>query len=102
MGRDKLGDCGEVKLFFLGFWDDNVGVGGVSSSFTSKFELWVWYFFFVGASVYWSPTASVWCSFFVKYAKSISGGCRSFKYKLVFLLMGTPPLQVLEIKVDCN
>ena len=100
MGGDELSDCSEVKFFFLGFWNDNVGVWGISSSFTSKFELWIGYFFFVRASINWSPMASVWCSFFIKNAKSISGRCRSFEYEPVFLWMGTPPLQIFEIEVD--
>ena len=31
----------------LGSGDDNVGIGGVSSSFASKCELRVWYFVFI-------------------------------------------------------
>ena len=73
MGWDKLSDCGDGCLFFLRFGDDDVGVGGVSSSFASKFENWVWYFFFIGSSVYESPTASVLAPFFVKNTKSVSG-----------------------------
>ena len=82
--------------------DDDVGVWGVSSSFTSKFELRIWGFVFVWGSVNRSPLASVLGSFFVKYAKSVSGWCRSFNYEFVFLLTGTPPLQVLEVKVNGN
>ena len=92
MGGDKLGKCGDVCFFSLRHWDDDVGVWGVSSSFASKFELRVWYLFFIKGSVYRSPMASVLGPFFVKYVKSISDRCRSFKYKLVFLLQGTPPL----------
>ena len=92
MRRDKLGKCGDVDFFFLGFGDDNVGIGGVSSSFTSEFELRVWYFFFVRGSVYRSPTTSVLGSFFVVDMKSVSNRCGSFKYKFVLLGMGTPPL----------
>ena len=90
MGWDELSDCSDGCFFFLRFGDDNVGVRGVSSSFTSKFELRVWYFFFVRSSVDGSPTASVLGSFFVKYVKSISCWCQSFDYKFVSFLMGTP------------
>ena len=100
MGQDKLGDCGKGVFFFLRFGDDNIGVGGVSSSFASKFELWVWSFLFVRNSVYRSPMASVLGSFFVKNTKSISGRRGSFKHKSVFLGMSTPPLQVLEVEVN--
>ena len=89
---DELGEGGDVNFFILRSGDDDVRVWGVSSSFTSKFELGIWYFFFIWGSVNRSPAASVLGSFFVKYVKSISGRCRSFKYKLVFLLMGAPPL----------
>ena len=87
-----MGECGDAGFFFLRSGDNNVGVWGVSSSFASKFELRVWYFFFVRGSVYRSPTASVLGSFFVKYAKSVSSRSWSFKHKLVFLRMGAPPL----------
>ena len=92
MSGDKLGDGGEVDFFFLGFWDDDIGVGGVSSSFAAKFEDWIWLFFFVGSAVYGSPTASVLGSFFVKNMKSISDGCWSFNYESVLLGMSAPPL----------
>ena len=92
MGWDKLGDCDDGVFFFWKFGDDNVGVGGVSSSFAPKFELWVRYFFFVRGSIYRSPTASVLGSFFIKNAKSVSGRCRSLKHESVFFLIGTPPL----------
>ena len=92
MGWDKLGDGSEVDFFFLGPGDNNVGVGGVSSSFASKFEYWVWCFFFVGSSVYRSPMASVLGSFFVKNTKSISDRCWSFNYESVLLEMSAPPL----------
>ena len=100
MGWDELGDCGDGVFFFLGFGDDNIGVRGVSASFTSKLESGVWLFFFVWGPVYRSPTASVLGSFFIKYAKSVSDGCWSFEDKLVLLLIGTPPLQIFEAKVD--
>ena len=51
MGRDELGECGDIDFFFLGFGDDNVGIRGVSSSFASEFELRIWYFIFVGGSI---------------------------------------------------
>ena len=92
VGWDELSDCGDGCLFFLRFGDDDVGVRGVSSSFTSKFESWVWCFFFVGSSVYRSPTASVLGSFFVKNTKSVSGRCGSFNNESVLLGMSTPPL----------
>ena len=92
MGRDELGDCGDGAFFFWGFGDDNVRVRGVSASFASKLEFGVWLLFFVRGSVYRSPTASVLGSFFVKNAKSVSGGCGSFKHESVFFLVGTPPL----------
>ena len=98
--RDELGDCGDLAFFFWGLRDDDVGVGGVSSSFTSKFELRVWIFVFVLGSVNGSPLAPVLGSFFVKYAKSVACWCWSFDYELVFLLMGTAPLQVLKIEVN--
>ena len=100
MGWEKLGDCGDSAFFFLRFGDDDVGVWGVSSSFTSKFELWVWYFFFVRGSVNGSPTASVLGTFFVENTKSVSGWCRSFDYESVLLGMSAPPLQILEVKVN--
>ena len=59
MRRDELGECGNVDFFFLRFGDDDVEIRGVSSSFTSEFELWVWSFFFIGGSIYGSPTTSV-------------------------------------------
>ena len=102
MGWDELGNSGDSAFFFLRFGDDNIRVGGVSSSFASKLELWVWYFFFVRGSVYRSPTASVLGSFFVKNTKSVSGGCGSFKHKPVLLGMSTPPLQVLKVEIDCD
>ena len=92
MSGDELSDGGEVDFFFLGFGDNNVGVWGVCSSFASEFEYRVWCFIFVLCSIYWSPAASVLGSFLVKDMESISGGCWSFKYKLVFLDMGAPPL----------
>ena len=92
MSGDKLGDGSEVDFFFLGSGDNNVGVWGVSSSFTSKFEDWVWCFFFVRSSVYRSPTASVLGSFFIKNTKSVSGGCGSFNYESVLFEMCAPPL----------
>ena len=102
MGGDELGDCCDAVFFFLGSGDDDVGVGGVSSSFASKFELWVWCFVFIWGSVNRSPLASILGSFFVKYAKSVLGWCGSFDYKFVFLWMSAPPLQVFEVKIDCN
>ena len=102
MGGDKLGKCGDVCFFSLRHWDDDVGVWGVSSSFASKFELGVWRFVFIWGSVDWSPLASILGSFFVKYAKSVSGWCWSFNYKLVFLQMSAPPLQVFEVEIDCD
>ena len=92
MSGNELGDGGEVDFFFLGSGDDNVGVWCVCSSFASKFEFRVWCFVFILCPIYWSPAASVLGSFFVKDTESVSGGCWSFKYKLVFLAMGTPPL----------
>ena len=100
MGRDELGDSGNGVFFFLRFGDDNTRVRGVSSSFTSKFELCVRYFFFVRGSVYRSPMASVLGSFFVKNVKAVSDRGRSFKYESVFLDMSAPPLQVFEVEVD--
>ena len=91
MSRDKLGDCGEIDFFFLRFGDDDVRIGGVSSSFASKFELRVWCFF-VRGSIYRSPVTPVLSSFFVVDMEDISDRCWSFKYELVFLEMGTPPL----------
>ena len=102
MGGDELGDCGDSVFFFLGSGDNDVGIWGVCSSFTSKFELGVWGFVFFCGSVNRSPLASVLGSFFVKYAKSVSGWCRSFDYEFVFLRMSTPPLQVLEVEVYCD
>ena len=102
MGGDELGDCSDTVFFFLGSGDNNVGVWGVSSSFASEFELGVWYVVLVLGSVYGSPLTSVLGSFFVKYAKSVSCWCWSFDYKLVFLLMGTPPLQMFEVEINCD
>ena len=102
MRRDELGNCGDGDFFFLGFGDDNVGIWGVCSSFTSKFEFRVWLFVFVRGSVYGSPTASVLGSFFIKNAKSVSDRCWSFEDKLVLLLIGAPPLQVFEVEVNGN
>ena len=59
MRGDELGDCGDGIFFFLRSGDDDVRVGGVSTSFASKLEFRVWLFFFVRGSVYRSPTASV-------------------------------------------
>ena len=87
-----MGECGNVDFFFLRFGDDDVEIRGVSSSFTSEFELWVWSFFFIGGSIYGSPTTSVLGSFFVIDTKSVSNRCRSFKHKFVLLGMSTPPL----------
>ena len=97
-----MGECCDSAFFFLGLWDDDVGIWGVSSSFASKFELRVWGFVFVWGSVKRSPLASVLGSFFVKYVKSVSHWCRSFDYEFVFLLMGTPPLQILEVEINSN
>ena len=102
MGGDKLGNCRDLVFFFLGLRDDDVGIWGVCSSFASKFELRIHGFVFVGRSVKRSPLASVWGSFFIKYAKSISYWCWSFNHKFVFLLMGMPPLQMFEIEVNGN
>ena len=102
MGGDELGDCRDTVFFFLRFGDDDVGVWGVSSSFASKFKLGVRCFVFVWGSVNRSPLASVLGPFFVKYAKSVSGWRGSFNYKLVFLRMSTPPLQVFEVEIDCD
>ena len=101
-GWDELGDCSNTVFLFLRFGDDDVGVWGVSSSFASKFELGVWCFVFFWGSVNRSPLASVLGSFFVKYAKSVLSWCRSFNYKLVFLRMSAPPLQVFEVEIDCD
>ena len=97
-----MGDCSDSVFFFLGLWDDDVGIWGVSSSFASKFELRIWDFVFFCLTVKGSPLASALGSFFVKYAKSISCWCRSFDYKFVLLWMGTPPLQMFEVKVNGN
>ena len=97
-----MGDCGDSAFFFLGSWDDDVGIWGVSSSFASEFELRIWDFVFFLVSVEGSPLASVLGPFFVKYTKSVSCWCWSFDYKFVFLLMGTPPLQMFEVKVNGN
>ena len=97
-----MGKCCDSVFFFLGLWDDDVGIWGVCSSFTSEFELRLWGFVFVWGSVNRSPLASVLGSFFVKYAKSVSCWCRSFDHKFVFLLMGTPPLQILEVEINSN
>ena len=51
MGRDELGDCGDGVFFFLGLGDDNIGVGGVSTSFASELEFGVWLLFFIRGSV---------------------------------------------------
>ena len=79
-GGDELGDYCDMVFFFLGSGDDDVWIWGVSSSFASKFELRVWCFVFFWCSVNRSPLASVLGSFFVKYAKSVSGWCGSFDY----------------------
>ena len=97
-----MGDCGDSAFFFLGLWDDDVGIWGISSSFASKFEWRIWDFVFFWLSVEGSPLASVLGSFFVKYAKSVSGRCRSFNHKFVFLRMSAPPLQVFEVEIDCD
>ena len=102
MGGDKLGNGSEVDFLFLGSGDDNVRIRGVSSSFASEFEDWVWCFFFVLGSINRSPLASVLGPLFVKYVKSVSGWRWSFDYKFVFLWMGAPPLQMLEVKVNSN
>ena len=101
-GGDELGDCCDSVFFFLGLRDDDVGIWGVGSSVASKFELRVQGFVFFGSPVKRSPLASVLGSFFVKYMKSISYWCWSFNHKFVFLWMGTPPLQMLEVEVDGN
>ena len=100
MGGNELGDCCDSIFFFWELGDNDVRVQGVSSSFASKFELRIWGFIFVWRSVKRSPLASVLGSFFVKYVKSVSCWCRSFDYKSVSFLMGTPPLQMLKIEVD--
>ena len=85
IGWDELGNCGDLVFFFWVVRDDDVGVGGVSSSFASKFKWRTWVFVFVWCSVNRSPLASVLGSFFVKYAKSVACWGRSFNYKFVFL-----------------
>ena len=80
MGRDELGNCCKIDLFFLRSGDDDIWVWGVCSSFTSKFEVGVQGFIFVGGSVKWSPTASVLGSFFVKDMESVSDRGWSFDY----------------------
>ena len=80
MGRDELGDCCKIDLLFLRSGDDDIWVWGVCSSFTSKFEVGVWGFIFVGGSVKWSPTASVLGSLFVKDTESVSDRGWSFDY----------------------
>ena len=80
-----MGECCDSVFFFLGLWDDDVGIWGVSSSFASKSESRVWGFVFIRGSVKRSPLASVLGSFFVKYAKPVSYWCRSFDYEFVFL-----------------
>ena len=85
IGWDELGDCGDLVFFFWVIRDDDVGVGGVSSSFASKFKGRTWVFVFVQCPVNRSPLASVLGSFFVKYAKSVACWCWSFNYKFVFL-----------------
>ena len=95
-----MGDCFDSAFFFLGLGDDDVGIWGVSSSFASKFELSMKGFIFVRSPVKRSPLASIWGSFFIKDAKSVSYWCWSFNHKFVFLLMGTPPLQMFKVEVD--
>ena len=95
-----MGDCGDPVFFFWVLGNDDVGIWGVSSRLASKFELGVWDFVFVCCSVKGAPLAPVLGSFFVKYAKSVACWCWSFGYEFVFLLMGTPPLQLFEIEVD--
>ena len=102
MGRDELGDCCDPIFFFWELRDDDVGVRGVPSSFASEFKSRVWDFVFFWLPVKRSPLASVLGSFFVKYAKPISCWCRSFDYKSVFFLIGTPPLQMFKIEIDGN
>ena len=97
-----MGDCCDLVFFFLGSGDDDVGVWGVSSSFTSKSKEGIWCFVFVWGSVNRSPLASILGSLFVKYVKSVSDWCGSFDYKFVVLQMSTPPLQVFEIEIDCD
>ena len=97
-----MGDCGDFVFFFWELRDDDVGIRGVSSSFTSEFEFGVWGFVFIWRSVNRSPLASVLGSFFIKYAKSVACWCQSFDHKFVFLWMGTPPLQMLKIEVNSN
>ena len=97
-----MGNCCDSVFFFLGLRDDDVGVRGVSSSFTSEFELRIWVFVFIWKSIKRSPLALVLGSFFVKYVKSVSCWCRSFDHKFVFFLMGTPPLQMLEIEINSD
>ena len=102
MGGNELGDCCDSVFFFWELRDNDVGVWGVSSSFASKFELRIWGFVFIWRSIKRSPLASVLSSFFVKYAKSILCWCWSFDHKFVSFLMGTPPLQMFEIKVNSD
>ena len=80
-----MGDCCDSVFFFLGLWDDDVGIWGVSSSFASEFELGIWGFVFIWGSIKGSPLASVLGSFFVKYAKSVAHQCWPFNYEFVFL-----------------
>ena len=91
-GGDKLGDCRNSVFFVLGLRDDDVGIWGVGSSVASKFELSIHGFVFIRSSVKGSPLASIWGSFFVKYAKSVSYWCWSFDHKFVLLLVSAPPL----------
>ena len=100
VGWDELGDCGDLIFFFWVLGNVDVGVRGVSSSFTSELERRVWVFVFVWGSVNRSPLASVLGSFFVKYAKPVSYWCWSFDYKFVAFWMGAPPLQIFKIEVD--
>ena len=95
-----MGDCCDLVFFFWELGDNDIGIWGVSSSFTSEFELGVWGFVFVWGSVNRSPLALVLGSFFVKYAKSVMCWRWSFDYEFVFLRMSAPPLQILEIEVN--
>ena len=97
-----MGDCGDLVFFFWVLRDDDVGIWGVSASFTSEFEWRVWGFVFVWCSVKGPPLASVLGSFFVKYAKSVTCRRWSFDYKSIPLLMGTPPLQIFEVEINRN
>ena len=80
--------------------DQDVRIWGVSSCVTSKFEVGFKGLVLIQGAVKWSPTASIWGSFFVKDVEFVSNRGWSFEDELVVFLVGTSPLQGFKLESD--